>query len=276
MKFGLSGTCSGIGNRIKCIVGLILEHNPDIVLCHWPQHLDGHMIDAERAQIEKFSRCFKCTQIIASDGYDIIEYAKAHNSVMRYTWKWHDQVALDYQFAKTPELWKQRIYNVLTTYFPLSNCVQKIVDERWQQVQKCDVGVFIRTGDTQKQEYAAKFNKIEDFPIDPNQKYFVVGDAPRVWRHFSQLNNVVCFLEDNYIYGGWPSHIANAILLSRLPKFIASVSTFSEIVYAFGGFKQEIVVIPVHPTRAYGSHGKDMVDFQINNLKQRAINSTSP
>lgn len=261
--------CSGMGNRFKCLLGAL--YVSDEVRIFWPTYLDKNMMSHTQASIDPYADIIKNGVIEVKDNNEIGRLMKHEGFVVRNTHRWHDKLAIDFNFDLM-RFQKERaaFHELAKRYLVPSDKVQAIYDARIAAVSECKHGVFIRTGDTQKQEYDWPFWKIEDFNINPDIKTFVVGDSPKVYEHFRNKPNVVCYLEQDYIYSGWPGHYANMLLLAQCPRLtMPRVSTYSEMVYVLNGYKAQLDLVEKVTDRgkAYDSQSIHKMRFHLNKLK---------
>jgi len=237
----ISSTVSGLGNRIKCLVGSLYLTKD--VKVWWPRILDKGMMNNFRAKIEPFSDLFESDIVQIQNRVELQQLIDSGYEY-RAAWRWHDDIHFDYTFDKSNIDLKIKMYDLMTEYLKPSEKVREIYDSRIEAVKSCDYGCFIRTGDVQHPDYKAQFCSPEVFKVDKNDRAFVVGDSPLVYEYFMDYPNVVCYLEDNYIYGGWPAHLANAMLLGQMRNIrMPRSSTYSDLIFAYSKFEADVRII---------------------------------
>lgn len=261
----ISDQGSGLGNRIKSLVSLFrflpVEEHENIRFSWMRNWIDCNQIDHGSARIEAFDDIFDSPlQSLEMTHTEAVALAKQEKALLWREWRWGRTENYDLKFNESPLDYQQSIIALLRKYFQPSARVKEIVDERWKTVKHCQVGMFIRTGTNQKQEYRCKFHRLEDYKIDPDITYYVVSDTPRVWQYYRAFPNVVCFLDDNYMYGGWDYHYANMLLLSRcqqlvLPRF----STFAQVVNAIACFSKPLTLMNNMKRRAYRTEDNPVI-----------------
>lgn len=269
----ISHICSGMGNRFKCLLGA-LYHTTKEVRVHWPRYLDGHMLSHNEAQIEPYADILNNGLQTVADQQIVHTMCRHQGWVTRSTYKWFDDVDADFLFDTTQYSSRWPIMlDLADRYLVPSDKVKAIYNARIAAVSKCAHGVFVRTGDTQRTEYPMTFWRTDDYTIDPDVWTFVVGDSPRVYEYYQNWSKVVCFLEDDYMYGGWPGHFANMLLLAQCAFLtVPKVSTYAEIVYLLSRFQAQ--VRPITQTKGRGKAYQSMPISESRAYRQRLFDQS--
>lgn len=245
---------AGLCNRIKCIINALLR--TPTVKVYWSKRIDNKVMDFDKAQIEPFSDLFDSPlETVTKDEADLLKDSGYHHN---FQWTWFPPGNdIDHNFTHNKMPTRLKIHELLWQYLGPSDLVKSLMDERRQLIQDCNVGVFIRTGDNQKPGHNTKYNTIQSYPINKTDRYFVVGDTPRVYEYFKSSPNVVCLLEKEHIYSGWPSHFANMLLMGEMSKLILpSYSSFAEVLWAYAKFPDNLTLVDADPSNSYGSWSK--------------------
>lgn len=261
----ISYTCGGLGNRIKSLVHCLSR--TDDVKIYWPNHIDPYNISGDEAKIENFNDLF-CSNLELIYDADI---DKALNSgyIISHSPIWDNAFGYSY-FTDMDKM--KFFYDIIKKHLKPSSKVINIYESRFKMVSDCEVGVFIRTGDTVVQSFQHNYNKIEDVDtmLDKNIKTFISGDSPLIYEYFKNHDNVVCFLDDDYVYGGWIYGFANLLLLAGCQKIVLpSSSTYAEVVMMYNFYRSQRIEIPICNSRAYPTRSKSEIEEHVRRLKSK-------